>query len=347
MSTISENNQVEVSSEDEGFKDAWYEAVLLENPTNSDPKKLLIRYNTLFIENGLSLLTEYTEHRFIRPAPPKDQNITIEEGLVVDAYLNDGWWTGFVIKKLEEEEEDTFLVYFNHPPDLIQFHRENLRSHYDWIDSKWVKRKNKELSKSLFSSGTMVEVFCMNDKLEAFWVPALIVKEIVEDEDKKSYIVKCCNNNNKSVSCKADEMKPNVIVEECNVRPKPPPFFESITLLDRVDAFRGAGWRQGVVKAVLYEKRYIVTFVETKEEDVFKHDDIRLSKEWRDGVWHQPAPPHGSVNQMGDNVMNGAATIPFITPRVRLRLHEKTSHENNLQPTRNQNGLGVDSNVEK
>ncbi|CAN8258223.1 unnamed protein product [Cochlearia groenlandica] len=270
------------------------------------------------------------------------QTLLSKKGLVVDANLNDGWWSGFVIKKLEkEEEDDTFLVYFNHPPDLIQFHGSILNGSI-------------ELSKSLVSSGKMVEVFCMNDKLEAFWVPALIVKEIiVEDGDKKGYIVKRCNNNNKSVCCKADEMKPNVIVEECNVRPKPPPFFEYITLLDHVDAFGGIGWPS--LTPITTRKHTKETSNSTDNTKTSFDDETNATTE-------EPTPPHESVNQMGDNVTNGDATMPFITPRVipivNSPPHEfvviyetsaketetetpgKTYSENNLQPMRNHNGEG-------
>lgn len=142
----------------------------------------------------------------------------------------------------------------------------------------------KELSESLFRSGTFVEVSCKIDKLEAVWVPGLIVKEIEEDGEKK-FIVKCCN---KSLSFNGDEVKPNIVIDLCNVRPIPPPFFvKEYELLDRVDAFRGSGWRQGLVRGILSDKRYTVSFVATKDESVFKHSDLRPSKEWEDGVWHQ------------------------------------------------------------
>lgn len=141
----------------------------------------------------------------------------------------------------------------------------------------------KELSTSLFSCGTMVEVSCKIDELGALWIPALVVKEIEEDGELK-FIVKCCNT---SLSCDGDEVKPNITVDKCNVRPVPPPcFVEQYELLDRVDVFHGLGWRQGLVMGVLSKKQYLVSFVATKES-VFKHSDLRPLREWDDGVWHQ------------------------------------------------------------
>lgn len=128
--------EVEVSSEEEGFQGAWFRAVLEENPTKSGRKKLRIRYMTLLDEDGSSPLIEKIEQKFVRPVPPENMynDIVLEEGVVVDADHKDGWWTGVVINKLED---DKFLVYFDSPPDIIQFDRKQLRAHIHWTGWKW------------------------------------------------------------------------------------------------------------------------------------------------------------------------------------------------------------------
>ncbi|CAA7014295.1 unnamed protein product [Microthlaspi erraticum] len=346
MLSMAKDCEVEVSSEDEGFKGAWYRAILQENPTKSGRKKLQICYMTLVDEDGSSLLTELVEQRLIRPVPPEDPNpnngVDFEEGSVVDADLKDGWWTGVVVKKMADD--DKFLVYFDHPPDLMQFQRKQLRTHLDLIGSEWVRPENKELSKSLSRSGTMVEVSCKIDKLEDVWVPALIVKEDNDDDEQKRFIVKCCDD--KSFTFDGDDdAKPNILaVDLCNVRPKPPPcFVEKYDLLDRVDAFRGGlGWRQGLVRRILSEERYIVSFVATKEESVFKHSNLRLSQDWEDGVWlQQPkslTKPGNKTPSQGKRKMSMETTLtcrpkmystaakPITYKRTRKR--SKTSSEN-------------------
>ncbi|KAL1189288.1 DUF724 domain-containing protein 6 [Cardamine amara subsp. amara] len=300
---ISKGSEVEVSSEEEGFTDAWFRAILEDNPTKSGRKKLRVRYLTLLHDDSSSLLIETIEPRFIRPVPPETlyDGVVLEEGSVVDADHRDAWWTGFVIKKLKN---DKLLVYFDFPPDLIQFPRNQLRPHLDWIGSKWVRPDIKELSKSLFSCGTMVEVSCKIDNLEAVWAPALVVKEIEEGGEAK-FIVKCFNN--KSYSCDGVEVYPNITVDKCDVRPVPPPcFVENYDLLDRVEAFHGVGWRQGLVRGLLAEKRYSVSFVAKKEESVFRYYDLRPSKEWEDGVWHQ-GPKRKPENE---TTSNGKRKIP-------------------------------------
>lgn len=134
----------------------------------------------------------------------------------------------------------------------------------------------------MFSSGTMVEVSTVIDKSEVAWFPAMIVKEIEVDDETK-FIVKDCN---KHLSFDGDKARTNTTVDSCRVRPTPPPFpVEEYKLLDRVEAFGGSVWRQGLVRGVLARNRYMVSLGTTKEESVFKHSDLRPCKVWEDGVW--------------------------------------------------------------
>lgn len=135
----------------------------------------------------------------------------------------------------------------------------------------------KELSKSLFSSGTMVEV-SRDIRLEAAWVPAIVVTEV-----EAGVVVKSCY---KSLTFNAEEVTPSFAVDVRKVRPVPPPSsVEEYILSAPVDAFNGSAWRRCVVTAIRTDKSYQVSFVGTKEKDVFKHSDLRPSMEWEDGVW--------------------------------------------------------------
>ncbi|OMO82169.1 hypothetical protein COLO4_23189 [Corchorus olitorius] len=140
---FAKGNQVEVSSDEEGFRGAWYSATIVESPpksTSKKRKKPLVQYKTLLAEDGSSPLTEYVDPAFIRPLPPQEKEEDARSGFelneVVDAGYRDGWWTGVVRKVVEKSK---YRVYFDNPPDVIEFDRKDLRLHWDWIDGKWVR----------------------------------------------------------------------------------------------------------------------------------------------------------------------------------------------------------------
>ena len=130
----------------------------------------------------------------------------------------------------------------------------------------------------MFCPGRMVEVSSSVDKAEDAWFPAMLIKEIEVDGEKK-FIVKDCNH----------EARPNTTVDPRRVRPQPPPpssVEEKYTVMDRVEAFHGSVWRQGLVKEVRTGKRYKVFLVAKKEEHFFGQSDVRPLKVWEDGAWH-------------------------------------------------------------
>ncbi|CAA0160167.1 unnamed protein product [Arabidopsis thaliana] len=311
-------------------------------------------------------------HKTGSTVPPENlyNGVVFEEGTMVDADYKHRWRTGVVINKMED---DSYLVLFDCPPDIIQFETKHLRAHLDWTGSEWVQPEVRELSKSMFSPGTLVEVSCVIDKVEVSWVTAMIVKEIEESGEKK-FIVKVCN---KHLSCRVDEAKPNMTVDSCCVRPRPPLFFvEEYDLRDCVEVFHGSSWRQGVVKGVHIEKQYTVTLEATKDKLVVKHSDLRPFKVWEDGVWHngpqqkpvKESPSNaikqkpmcsssaetvaatGKLEKMGIGALMNDTTPPVITIAEEsvscvtpLKQTEANAEGNKLEPMRNQNCLRNDS----
>ncbi|CAN8260277.1 unnamed protein product [Cochlearia groenlandica] len=323
--------EVEVCSEEEGFEGAWFSAVLLDSPAKSGQKKLRVKYMTLLSDDSVTPLIESVKQKFVRPVPPETEtlynDVVLEEGSIVEADHKDGWWTGFVLKK----EEDCFLVYFDSPPDIIKFERNQLRPHLEWAKWKWVRPKNKVLDKSMFCSGTMVEIRSVETKV--VWFPTMIVKEIEKDGDEKKFIVK---DWIKHLSCNGDEETLNTTVNFRCVRPTPPPSSPGVyTLLESVEAFHGSVWYQGLVTAVLSDKCYSVSLEATKEVHVFKHSELRPLKVWEDGVWPK-------------EYVSTATPSPVITPTPLEQ--KKTENEGNKTPEKTQSshdGLGIDSTQQK
>ncbi|XP_034207466.1 DUF724 domain-containing protein 3-like isoform X2 [Prunus dulcis] len=145
LQLFSVGSAVEVRSDEEGFKGAWFRATIVTSPTNLASKKrkrALVEYKSLVTEDGSQQLKEYVDSAYLRPVPPPLGDQNFEEGDVVDADYKDGWWTGVVKKVLDNSK---YTVVFEFPPDLIEFERERLRLHQDWDAGKWVRPNKQEV----------------------------------------------------------------------------------------------------------------------------------------------------------------------------------------------------------
>ncbi|KAJ0233128.1 Agenet-like domain-containing protein [Hirschfeldia incana] len=217
--------------------------------------------------------------------PPEDDGAVLVEGSVVDAYYKNGWWSGLVVKK--KEEDGTYLVSFDSPPEINYFERKRLRAHLDWSGSKWVRPENKELAKSVFSCGTMVEFRC-----SFAWRPAMIIKKVQNEE---SFIVKYCDDR----FFRFSERSRISVVDSLEVRPRQPPPLCAVgkyELLDRVEVVNGSVWSEGVVRGILYKGRYMVSIGKTKVASVqVGVSDLRPPMEWEDGMWHKRPKPKSNI----------------------------------------------------
>ncbi|CAN6706236.1 unnamed protein product [Malus baccata var. baccata] len=139
-------SEVEVRTDEEGFKGALFRATIVTSPTNSASKKrkrALVEYKNLVTEDGSKQLKEYVDSEHLRPTPPQLADRNFEEGDVVDADYRDGWWTGVVGKVFENNFK--YSVVFDNPPDLIEFQKDRLRLHQDWVNGEWVRPNKQEV----------------------------------------------------------------------------------------------------------------------------------------------------------------------------------------------------------
>ncbi|CAI0390642.1 unnamed protein product, partial [Linum tenue] len=88
--------QVEVTTDEDGFKGAWFAATIIE-PSGED--EYLIEYKTVTNDDDTEFLREDIRACNIRPCPPE---IIVVDGFKVmdevDAYYNEGWWVGVIAK---------------------------------------------------------------------------------------------------------------------------------------------------------------------------------------------------------------------------------------------------------
>ncbi|XP_010523908.1 PREDICTED: DUF724 domain-containing protein 2-like isoform X1 [Tarenaya hassleriana] len=326
---ITKGSVVEVSSDEEGFKGAWYRALLEETPLKSRRKKLLVRYLTLLKDDGLTPLHEAVDLGFIRPLPPEDVVVSgesFDEGDVVDASYRDGWWTGVVRKVLEDGR---YIVYFDNPPDVIEFDGTHLRAHFDWINGKWARAAKQQLEKSAFCSGTAVELRTETEHLRDVWVGAVVIKE---NEVGTVYVkYRTLRNGDDAESRRAD-------VESSKIRPTPLPCKDrEYMILEKVDVRHESGWREGVITRIMAGNIYKVFFRRTKESFDFTESDLRPSMKWNGGKWEmEPKLDTAMSNDLtqsghiNDNAIN-FEQVPGTT-------HDKTEERTPSKHSRNKSG---------
>ncbi|KAG2330218.1 hypothetical protein Bca52824_001398 [Brassica carinata] len=69
------------------------------------------------------------------------------------------------------------------------------------------------------------------------------------------------------------------------IRPQPPPETKSFELMDKVEAYHNDGWCSGQIRMILTDDKYSIHFNRSTESIQFNISDLRIPKEWVDGVW--------------------------------------------------------------
>lgn len=300
---------VEISSNDDGFRGAWYSGTVIRpapSRSKDNNRKVLIEYETLMADQaGKKRLRETLDWVQLRPPPPRDPHRrSFKFSEEVDAYYNDGWWEGVVTEVLEN---DRYSVFFRGTREQIEFGGAELRVHREWKDGKWVPplegeeklgrqkvstidetkpnkevlktKPNKEVLKVKFGKGMLVEVSSDEDGFQGAWFAATIIKQLKDDKFLIEY--KSLRNDDDTEFLREE-------ADIRHIRPYPPDTLvvERFNLHEEVDALYNDGWWVGVITKVLRgEQRYVVYFRGTDEEMEFKHTDLRLHQDWIDGKW--------------------------------------------------------------
>ncbi|CAL5433517.1 unnamed protein product [Camellia sinensis] len=280
---------VEIGSDEEGFKGAWYVATILDTPSSSyrssspsSKKKndlFFVEYQSLLDDDGSTPLREHVKPDFVRPLPPppsseSDLVPSFELYDVVDASYRDGWWTGVITLVLNNSR---FIVTFQNPPDEIEFGVSELRVHREWVDGKWVLPEKQRTTGLKFSAGKRVEVSFDKEDYRDFWFPATVLEDLGND----SFVVEYWSLGNGS---EAELQK--ATVDLLHIRPSPPDLKgRNFVLLEKVDAFYNSGWKSGVITKELADRRYIVYFKHTNKDMELNQSDLRPHMEWIDGKW--------------------------------------------------------------
>ncbi|XP_056166132.1 protein AGENET DOMAIN (AGD)-CONTAINING P1 isoform X2 [Syzygium oleosum] len=124
---------VEVSSDEDGYRGAWFAGVVVEEVSKG---KYLVELKNFRTEDDSEFLKEEADALHIRPCPPEivvaDHFDLFDE---VDALYNDSWWVGVVSKVLSKSR---YVVYFRDTKEELEFQHSNLRLHQEWIGGRWM-----------------------------------------------------------------------------------------------------------------------------------------------------------------------------------------------------------------
>lgn len=128
---------VEVSTSDEGFRGAWYEAKIVRSMPRLN--RYTVVYDSIVEETDASNnLRETVDAANVRPRPPLARDSTFAIQQHVDAFFNDGWWEGIVSGMLRTVRRKKYSVNFPITGDVMEFLPSELRPRLDWVNGEWV-----------------------------------------------------------------------------------------------------------------------------------------------------------------------------------------------------------------
>ncbi|KAK1318485.1 hypothetical protein QJS10_CPB04g01035 [Acorus calamus] len=292
MATLAKGAEVEASSDEDGFRGAWFEAKVVR--CVPPLRRLVVQYHTLVTDDGdddhpPKPLRETVSFSHVRPRPPFSR-IPPSGGFLlgqpVEAFHNDGWWVGRVLEVIHGRGGRRYNVGFEGSEEVLEIAEGELRPHFDWNGDEWVEPEfdkplsgiGQEKQDVKFTKGSLVEV---NSDEEGF-IGSSYAATIIKTMKNNKFLVEY-------VKLKADnEIDPlREFVDSLNIRPMPPIILriKAYKRLEEVDAWYNDGWWVGVVSKVLENLRYVVYFRHSKEELEFDHSELRAHQEWIDGKW--------------------------------------------------------------
>ncbi|KAG2287685.1 hypothetical protein Bca52824_047289 [Brassica carinata] len=127
---------------------------------------------------------------------------------------------------------------------------------------------------TLFENGADVEIATSDDATCRIWYHGNV------------FATNLCDGVEKvAVTLFADEKRVTVTADK--IRPKPPADDreKKFEMMDNVEAFYSKGWSSGQVRMILGDNTFSVYLNSSMETLEFKASDLRIHREWLDGVW--------------------------------------------------------------
>ncbi|KAL0716231.1 hypothetical protein Bca4012_065553 [Brassica carinata] len=179
-------------------------------------------------------------------------------------------------KQAEENLQDTteptteiISTDVSKTPPLTQQTQHLQTSAIDFSETKKVS--------ALFQIGAEVDILSTDDSF-GIWYPGKVVDlKLCEGPEKLTV---------EYTTLFADQQRLQDTITADKIRPATPTSDQkSFEMMDKVEVFYNNGWSSGQINMVLGDNTYSVYLYNSMETIQFKHSDLRIHREWRDGVW--------------------------------------------------------------
>ncbi|KAK8480664.1 hypothetical protein V6N11_029323 [Hibiscus sabdariffa] len=255
-------SQIEISSNDPGFRGSWYTGVIIKRaPSKKPANKFVVEYTHLFEDDaGTKPLRETIDAVDLRPPAPREKLRKFKFSEEVDAFYNDGWWEGVITKELENGR---FHVYFKRSKEQLEFGDDQLRLHREWIKEAWTPPLEED-KQAKESDGAATQVKMENNKV--------VARGKLEHDDtasKKKLKTDLATSGGKLESSKITKYREG----------------ERVEVTSDEDGFEGAWFTGTIVKAVGKDK-YLCQYDSLRTDD-----DNDFLKEEFDALHIRPCPP--------------------------------------------------------
>ncbi|CAN6845782.1 unnamed protein product [Brassica oleracea] len=134
-----------------------------------------------------------------------------------------------------------------------------------------------------FDIGANVEIASKDEDIYVKWYPGIVLKTDIRNGVEMLKVEYSTRFRDKEKRTK--KLQESVSID--SIRPQPPPRdTKGFELMDKVEAYHNDGWCSGKVHIILTDDIYSVRFNGSTEFIKFNLSDLRIPKEWVDGVWN-------------------------------------------------------------
>ncbi|CAF1860613.1 unnamed protein product [Brassica napus] len=127
---------------------------------------------------------------------------------------------------------------------------------------------------TLFENGADVEIAASDDATCRIWYPGNV------------FVTNLCDGVEMvAVTLFADQKRVTVTADKIRHKPPADDREKKFEMMDNVEAFYSKGWGSGQVRMILGKNKFSVYLNSSMETLEFKASDLRIHREWLDGVW--------------------------------------------------------------